>query len=110
MTLENDNVHHMIFVREHEGIEEWHCPICTRHLLVNWKPEFKRTVLEIGDPSASHGGFKGGTQTRDAIISPANETSSQQEIDIPIDESSLTPWVAWLDGIGFDDLWNRDDQ
>jgi hypothetical protein len=110
MTVENGNVHHMNLMREHEGMEEWYCPICSRHLLVNWKPKFKRTVLEIGDPSVSHGGFKGGQQTRDAIISPANATSLQQEIDIPIDEASLTPWVDWLDEIGFDDLWNRSAQ
>jgi hypothetical protein len=41
------------------GMEEWRCPVCGRHFVVRWPPDYQRLVLAEGDPNASHVGTKG---------------------------------------------------
>jgi hypothetical protein len=107
----NEQQHAMILEKtDSTGVEEWYCPTCGRRMLINWKPKFKRTVLEAGDPDASHGGFKGGQQIQDLMISSMNELSSSEEAEVHIDEARLAPWQAWLEESGFEDLWNSDVQ
>lgn len=45
---------------EHEGTEVWVCPTCGRTLLIEWDPNFKKTVSVSGNDNASHSGSKGG--------------------------------------------------
>ena len=40
------------------GMEEWRCPVCGRHFVVRWPPEFERLVLAEGDGNAVHSGRK----------------------------------------------------
>lgn len=56
------------------GAEEWVCPTCGRHLMVQWLPKFKRVVLYAGDELAIHNGSKGGL-----VLSPPtiNQAASQ---------------------------------
>ena len=99
-------MHTMTLMRKHEGIEEWLCPICGRHMLVNWQPKFKRTILSAGDLSASHNGFKSEIQPG----SLADGSSKPEEIHLPPDESRLTPWANWMDKSDFGKRWNNDIQ
>jgi hypothetical protein len=41
------------------GMEEWRCPVCGRHFVVRWPPDYERLVLDEGDPTATHVGTKG---------------------------------------------------
>ncbi len=42
-----------------DGVEEWLFPACGRRFLMQWPPEYKKTVLEPGDEYAVHTGGKG---------------------------------------------------
>lgn len=107
----NEKQHEMILEKTYPtGAGEWYCPTCGRRMLISWEPKFKRTVLEAGDPYASHGGFKGGSQMGDIMSPSVNETSSQKEVETDIDETRLARWASWLDEIDFEDLWKSDDQ
>lgn len=99
-------MHTMTLVDEHEGTEEWFCSSCGRHLLVSWNPVFKKTVLVEGDLSAKHTGlkknlFKGDKRDIPAALLPCPPEDS-------VEDAWLEPWVAWMDAIGFEDLWDRD--
>jgi hypothetical protein len=41
------------------GMEEWRCPVCGRHFIVRWPPDYERLVLTEGDENATHVGTKG---------------------------------------------------
>jgi len=96
-------MHAMELIREHEGMEEWLCPVCGRRLLVNWNPRFKRTVLISGDQSVTHSGFKKQEQSDEALFAG---TVSHFAPDKPIEESRLIPWARWMDKSNFANLWN----
>jgi hypothetical protein len=40
-------------------MEEWCCPVCGRHFVVRWPPDYERLILAEGDPRATHVGTKG---------------------------------------------------
>jgi len=42
------------------GTELWYCPTCGRKFLLDWPPEYKKTVLDPGNELAVHSGGKGG--------------------------------------------------
>ena len=46
---------------DHSGMQEWRCPVCGRHFVVRWPPDFERLVLTEGDGDAVHVGSKDGT-------------------------------------------------
>jgi hypothetical protein len=82
-------------------------------MLISWEPKFKRTVLEIGDVDATHGGFRTEVHTRDLRAELGQQASSHEyheDVDLNIDQNRLTPWKSWLDESGFDDLWNGGSQ
>jgi hypothetical protein len=99
-------MHTMNLIREHEGIEEWMCPECGRHMLVTWNPKFKRTILQAGDLSIGHSGFKNNLQLEDMADTSTGKNSSQDSAIKPIDESRLTPWSSWMDKSDFANLWS----
>lgn len=99
-------MHTMEMIREHEGMQEWYCPTCGRHMLMNWMHKFKRVVLQAGDPTVSHNGFQ-------ADLHKSSGTPGfvyNKEVEKALDESRLTPWEIWLDESDFDNLWKRDIQ
>ena len=109
----DDKMHTMIMINEHEGTEEWLCSSCGRHLLVSWHPNFKRIVLEVGDPSATHSGFKEDSSMEHLIAVPVDKTYQPEELvqpGQPVDDPRLVPWIMWMDEVGFENLWNRDIQ
>ena len=94
-------MHTMDLIRQHEGLEEWFCPSCGRHLLVHWTPRFERTIINEGDLAAGHNGFKTELQPESLEV-----ISGEVEAVKPVDESSLLPWSVWMDKSDFADLWN----
>ena len=102
----SEQQHEMILEKtRHSGEEEWCCPTCGRRILINWEPEFNRTILEAGDSYASHSGGKGGLrigslQAKAAAPSPHKDPQPRNE------DPRLLPWLAWLKKSDFDNLWN----
>ncbi len=103
-------MHDMTLIRKHEGTEEWLCPTCGRHMLVNWYPKFKRTILQDGDSSAGHSGFKGESQLENMVNNTVEGASKPEDAHLPIDESRLSPWSNWMDKSDFADRWNSSTQ
>lgn len=99
-------MHTMDLVREHEGTEEWLCPDCGRHMLVNWNPKFKKTILEAGDSSIGHTAFKNNIQPEDLMDNRVNGTFTNTEAVEPVDERRLIPWISWMDKNDYSNLWN----
>src|SRR5215211_7812027 len=104
----NEQPHVMILEKEYpSGEEDWVCPTCGRRFRVNWEPKFKRMVLEAGDEYASHSVGKGGLQMGSMQMTPVNNQSSENEPVISVDDPRLAPWTAWLNEVGFQDLWKE---
>ena len=99
-------MHTMDLIREHEGTEEWLCPDCGRHMLVNWNPKFKRTILQAGDTSVGHNAFKCNGQ----VDAQANGVLPGVEVIEPVDETRLIPWTSWMDKNNYSNLWNSNFQ
>lgn len=72
------------------GAEEWFCPSCGRHFLMEWPPRYGKVVIEPGDESVSHVGGKGGTDRPDGLL--------QDGPPVP----SIEPWRQWLDDLGIE--------
>ena len=102
-------MHTMTLINEHEGTEEWLCSSCGRHMLISWQPGFKRTILEDGDMFADHRGFRDNSQADDKVLVPVDKTyrSDMPERLSAFDDPSLTPWIMWMDEVGFENLWNH---
>lgn len=103
-------MHTMNLIKEHEGTEEWLCSTCGRHMLVNWHPKFKRTVLDAGDLSVGHNGFKNRILPKDLLDEQVGGHSTREDAIKPVDEARLTPWASWMNKTNFSNLWNSDVQ
>lgn len=104
-----DEQHHQMILEEtyESGEENWYCPTCGRRFIVNWEPKFKRTVLEIGDENASHSGGKGGLQMGSMQVAPLENSIQEDELEGAAEDPRLTSWEAWLDEMGFENLWDK---
>jgi hypothetical protein len=71
------------------GMEEWRCPVCGRHFIVRWPPNYERLVLAEGDDNATHVGTKGDVGLTGIQVVPAAP---------PEDD----PWPRWLREHGID--------
>lgn len=114
--------HTMILKQEFpDGSQEWECPKCGRRFIMQWPPNYKRTILEQGDDSALHAGGTGGLVMGDSEMTSGLsgaeeffiETQSpetflsqgalpEQSLDLPggeheEDEHYLAPFLDWLD-------------
>ena len=100
--------HQMVLEEVHpSGEETWNCPICGRRFQVTWEPKFRKTVLEIGDTYVTHSGGKSGMQMG-SVQHRYKRRSEIEENSISIGDSTLAPWEEWLDKVGFENLWNKD--
>jgi hypothetical protein len=81
------------------GMEEWRCPVCGRHFLVRWPPDYQRLVLAEGDEQAVHVGRKGPVGLGGIEVPAAGEPASGAG---PGDDDE---WRRWLrdHGIDWDD-------
>ncbi len=103
--------HKMVLETVHEsGAEEWYCPTCGRRFLMNWPPDYKKTVLEPGDEYASHTGGKGlpGMEMNFGASIPKPGTSESLHEPQPIiDEEKLVPLKDWMEKVDFEGLWQK---
>jgi DNA-directed RNA polymerase subunit RPC12/RpoP len=107
--MNNQEQHEMVLEKTHlSGAEEWHCPVCGRRMLVNWKPKFKKIVLEIGDDYAIHSGGKGGLQVGSVQAKPVDVLEPEDELQSHNEDSRLKPWIQWLDEVDFENLWDNE--
>lgn len=81
------------------GMEEWRCPVCGRHFLVRWPPDYQRLVLAEGDEQAVHVGRKGPVGLGGIEVPAAGEPASGTG---PGDDDE---WRRWLrdHGVDWDD-------
>ena len=102
----NEQQHEMVLEKTYpSGADEWYCPTCGRRLLMDYEPTFKKKVLETGDEYAIHSGGKGGLRMGSMLAMPVDDSISEEPMT-PIEDPRLAPWVAWLDEVGFESLWN----
>lgn len=70
--------HKMELVYSHpNGEDETYCPICGRRILIQWPPDYRKTVLEVGDEDAIHSGGKGSLEISDPNLEQRLELSAQ---------------------------------
>lgn len=93
--------HEMVLAKTHpSGADEWYCPTCGRRLLMNYGPEFKKTVIEAGDEYAVHNGGKGGVSMQAPRIISSEELETEKD-------HRLSAWSDWLDKMNFDAWWEE---
>jgi hypothetical protein len=96
--------HEMILEKTHpSGEDEWYCPTCGRRMLMDYGPRLRKVILQAGDESAIHSGGKGGVK-----IGTIKTTFTPKEAETG--DAYLAPWAAWLEEMGFEDLWDNDVQ
>ena len=89
------------------GMEEWRCPVCGRHFIVRWPPDYERLVLAEGDPKAIHVGTKEGEVGFGGIgIAPAAGTTPAAGALPSADPDPAAPDPAAA-GPGDEDAWRR---
>jgi len=110
--MDEQQRHEMVLEKTHSsGAEEWHCPTCGRRMLVNWQPQFKKIILETGDDYAMHSAAKGllpmvGINAQ-WPVTPVDGATPQAEPEALLEEDPrLAPWLAWLEEVDFDSLWD----
>jgi len=82
------------------GAEEWECPECGRRFIILLEPAFQKVVLETGNETAIHSGGSGGLSMMVSQPQPVQE-------EVSLDESTLDPWMRWMDTVDFEALWNK---
>jgi hypothetical protein len=71
------------------GMEEWRCPVCGRHFIVRWPPDYQRLVLAEGDENATHVGTRGEVGFSGVQVVPTAGPDEDQ-------------WRRWLRDHGID--------
>ena len=89
------------------GTEEWYCPTCGRRMLIDWKPKFEKTILNVGDDYAIHSGAKGGLRMGSVQAKPVDVVNQEDEPQPFNEDFRLTPWARWLDSVDFENLWDN---
>jgi hypothetical protein len=98
--MNTEDQHQMIVMGTYPtGAQEWYCPTCGRHLILQWPPNYKRIILDEGNAQAVHAG---GTcesilglenihpaRPEDAIEDKPGATDFQED-------PYLLPWLRWI--------------
>ncbi len=78
------------------GAEEWVCPICDRHVIMQWQPQYRRVTLNVGDQYAMHHGSKGGLQMESPqVVEKEDQILSdelREALDLAMSEMDLGDW------------------
>ena len=105
--MANRQRHEMIWEQnQSSGVQKWSCPTCGQSLLVTWTPRFMTVIRKAGNESALHtwGNYQQrGTGKR----MPLDENAWGEEPETPLEEARLAPWIAWMEAVGFESLWNN---
>jgi hypothetical protein len=80
------------------GAQEWFCPTCGRHFILQWPPNYKRIVLDEGDEQAIHSGGTNGLVMGSPEINPSEAKHNMEEMggSSDLDDPYLSPWADWL--------------
>jgi hypothetical protein len=102
--------HEMILEITHpSGEDEWYCPTCGRRVVMIYEPEFRKTILEVGDEYAAHSGGKGGMKMGTLQATSIKSVDSEEYSDSASEEPNFRPWLTWLNEVDFDKLWKDED-
>jgi hypothetical protein len=89
--------HEMVHVgTDAAGMEEWRCPVCGRHFIVRWPPDYERLLLAEGDPRAAHVGTRGEVGFSGIGVGPATGEPATGDGD------AEDAWRRWLHEHGID--------
>ncbi len=92
--MDNRQRHEMILEHNHpSGVQEWCCPTCGQCLLVTRTPRFMTVIRKAGNESALH-------------TLGIYQQSRSEQINLT-DEARLAPWIAWMEAVNFENLWNK---
>ena len=95
----NQEYHQMVVKKTFaSGAEEWICPTCGRHIIMQWPPNYKRVVLDAGDEEKAHAGGAGGVTMGTAQIELEQTPPDGLDEAIDMDDSYLSPFSDWLNG------------
>ncbi len=104
--MNSGNQHQMVVKNTFpSGAQEWYCPTCGRHFIIQWPPNYKRIILDEGDEQAAHAGGTDGLVMGPPDILPAeperdpmlNNGSKEEPGDSSdLDDPYLSPWSRWL--------------
>lgn len=81
------------------GAEEWRCPACGRRFIMQWPPNYKKIMLEVGDENAVHSG----SSTNLSIEKPP---VASLDADALSEDPWLTPWMDWAQRTNFQQRWD----
>ena len=102
--------HEMVLETTHPtGVDEWYCPTCGRRMLITWEPQFKRTLLEVGQDGAIHSASKSGLQMESLQVSSAEPLAPDEDTQSSDDDPRMGPWLAWMKKVDFESLWDDED-
>jgi hypothetical protein len=62
-------------------------------------------IRKAGNQSALHtlGNYQ---QSGSGQFLPLDDNARQEEPERLLEEARLAPWIAWMEAVGFDNLWN----
>jgi hypothetical protein len=104
--MDNRQRHEMILEQAHSsGVQKWVCPTCGQSLLVTWAPRFMRVIRNAGNKSALHT-FGNYPHSRPRQLTALDDDTWGEEHETFLDEAGLAPWIAWMEAVGFENLWN----
>lgn len=111
METHQDQEHHELVFLESgaDDSQELYCPVCGRHLVVTWPPNYKKTVLVEGNVNAIHSGGTGGLKvqapvgTNQAVPTPPESEIKPGEFTV---DRSLIPFIDWMYRVGFNSFWD----
>ena len=104
--MDNRQRHEMNWEQNHpSGAQEWCCPTCGQCLLVTRTPRFMTVIRKAGNESALHTLSNTRQSGSGQLISI--DDARQEEPETLLDEARLAPWIAWMESVGFENLWNN---
>jgi hypothetical protein len=74
---------------------------------MRWPPAYNKYILETGDETAIHSGGKSDIQMRPMRVDAKEESISQKNDPILLDEATLQPWMEWMEKVNLAALWDR---
>lgn len=90
-----------------DGAEEWFCPVCNRRFILQWPPNYKRVILEVGDENAIHSGGKNGVRMEtDRGNVQVGLAEDLEEYDDDGDPGLSDVFLAAIDELDFSPLFD----